>query len=137
MTTATATAEKELVELENRYWQAIRDQDVEGAMRLTDFPCLVAGASGVGSIDPETYKKMMTGGAWTLHDFRLSDAKVRFPTDDVALVAYKVHEDLTVDGKKVPMDAADASVWVRRAGQWRCALHTESLAGDPYGRDRQ
>jgi hypothetical protein len=133
----TATVEKELVELENRYWQAIRDQDVETAMRLTDFPCLVAGASGVASIDPETYRRMMTGGAWTLHAFEIKDTKVRFATDDVALVAYKVHEDLTVDGKKVAMDAADTSVWVRRGGQWRCALHTESLAGDPYGRDRK
>jgi hypothetical protein len=57
--------------------------------------------------------------------------------DSVALVAYKVHEDLTVDGKKVGMDAADTPVWVRIDGQWRCAMHTESLAGDPYGRDRK
>lgn len=62
---------------------------------------------------------------------------MRLLEDDVALVAYKVHEDLTVDGKKVSMDAADSSVWVRRNDQWRCALHTESLAGDPYGRDRK
>jgi hypothetical protein len=26
---------------------------------------------------------------------------------------------------------------VKRNGDWVCALHTESLAGDPYGRDRK
>jgi hypothetical protein len=81
---------------------------------------------------------MMDTAAWTLDDFRFSDgAEVRRLTDDVAIVAYKVHEDLTVEGKPVMLDAADTSVWVRRDGRWLCALHTESLSGDPYGRDRQ
>lgn len=57
--------------------------------------------------------------------------------DDVAIVAYTVHEELTVEGKPVKLDAADASTWVRRDGDWRCVLHTESIAGDPFGRDRQ
>jgi len=47
-----------------------------------------------------------------------------------------VHEELTVEGKPVTLDAADASTWVRRDGRWVCALHTESLRGDPFGRDR-
>jgi len=133
----TGTVEKELLELENRYWQAIKDRDVEAAMRLTDFPCLVAGASGVGLIDKETFTRMMSGARYTLHAFEIRESKVRQAGDDIALMAYKVHEDLTVDGEKVKMDAADTSVWVRRGGQWRCALHTESLAGDPYGRDKK
>ena len=35
------------------------------------------------------------------------------------------------------MPDAAMSVWVRSGGQWRCAMHTESLAGDPCGRDRK
>jgi hypothetical protein len=54
----------------------------------------------------------------------------------VAVLVYNVHEELTVDGKPVTIDAADASTWVRRNGRWVCALHTESLKGDPFGRDR-
>jgi len=61
----------------------------------------------------------------------------RAVTDDVAVVAYKVREQLTVDGKPLTLDAADASTWVRRDGRWLCALHTESIAGDPFGRDRR
>lgn len=57
-------------------------------------------------------------------------------SDDVAIIGYKVHEELTVEGKPIALDAADASTWVRKDGRWVCALHTESLAGDPYGRDR-
>lgn len=56
---------------------------------------------------------------------------------DVAVLAYKVHEHLTVDGQPVSVDAADSSTWVRRDGRWVCALHSESIVGDPFGRDRR
>ena len=55
-------------------------------------------------------------------------------TDDVVVVAYKVREELEVEGEDVEFEAYDASVWVRRRGQWMCALHTESMKGDPFGR---
>jgi hypothetical protein len=80
---------------------------------------------------------MIDTAQWELRDFQLSDdAQVRKLSDDVAILAYNVHENLTVDGQPVSLDAADASTWVRRNGQWKCALHTESIAGDPFGRDR-
>ncbi|HEX6307165.1 MAG TPA: hypothetical protein VFZ69_03190 [Longimicrobiales bacterium] len=46
-------------------------------------------------------------------------------------------EQVTVDGESLPVTSNDSSVWVRRNGEWRCALHTESLAGNPFGRDRR
>ncbi|HEV8118692.1 MAG TPA: nuclear transport factor 2 family protein [Thermoanaerobaculia bacterium] len=130
-------AEKKILELENQYWDAMRRKDVEGAVRLTDFPCMVAGAPGAASVDEQSYRKMMTGAKWTLHDFKITDSRVKIVNDDVALIVYKVHQDLTVDGGKVSMDASDSSVWIRRGGEWRCSLHTESVSGDPYGRDRK
>ena len=45
--------------------------------------------------------------------------------------------ELTVDGKPLQLEAADASVWIKRDGHWRCAVHTESVKGDPFGRDRK
>src|SRR5438477_3722031 len=134
---AEKTTEKELLKLERQYWQAIKDGDVEAAMRLTDDPCIVAGASGVASVDQKSFERIMKDANYTLHDFEVKDdAKVRLIGENVAILAYKVHENLTVDGKSVSMDAADASMWIRRGGRWVCALHTESLLGDPYGRDR-
>jgi len=126
----------ELLNLEKRFWKCMKDKDVETALRMTDDPCIVTGAQGVSRIDKKTFAKMMETGTWVLHDFEIKDAKVHRLSDDVAVIGYKVHEDLTVDGKRLTMDAADASTWVRRNGKWLCALHTESVAGDPYGRDR-
>jgi uncharacterized protein (TIGR02246 family) len=135
---ATTTIEAELLDLEKRYWQALKDQDVDAVLRLTDDPCILTGAQGVGLIDRKTLAAMMQAANYTLNDFELKEgAQVRLLRDDVAIVAYQVHEELTVDGEPVTLDAADASTWVRRNGSWLCALHTESITGDPFGRDRQ
>jgi ketosteroid isomerase-like protein len=135
---ATQTMEAELLDLETRYWQAIKDKDVDTAMRLTDFPCLIAGSTGIRSVDQQSFKKIMSGAAYTLHRFEIKDeAQVRILGDDMAAVAYQIHQELTVDGKPVALDAADTSIWVRRDGRWVCAVHTETVAGDPYGRDRR
>jgi uncharacterized protein (TIGR02246 family) len=133
----TQDAEKELVQLEKQYWQAMKEKNVEAAMRMTDDPCIVTGAQGVASIGRDAFKGMMTDASWSLHDYDVSDVQVRMLSDDVAIVAYKVTEDLTVEGKPVKLEAADSSTWVRRNGRWVCALHTEAIVGDPFGRDRQ
>jgi uncharacterized protein (TIGR02246 family) len=135
-TTDPKDMEKELVGLEKEYWQAIKDKDARTASKYSDDPCIVVGAQGIGSIKPNDYGAMMAAATYDLHDFELKDVQVRVLNDDVAVLAYKVNEELTVDGKKVTMHAADSSTWVRRDGQWVCALHTESVEGDPFGRDR-
>ena len=78
----------------------------------------------------------MTASSWTLHDFHIDEVEVQPLSDDVVIIGYKVHEELTVDDRRPTLDAADASTWVRKNGRWLCALHTESIAGDPFGRDR-
>lgn len=134
----TKTVEAELLELEKRYWQAIKDRDVDAAIRLTDEPCVVTGAQGMGVIDRKTMGAMLKTASYTLHRFEIKPgARVRLLRDDVAIIAYQVREELTVDGKPVALEAADSSAWVRRDGRWLCAMHTEAIAGDPFGRDRR
>ena len=127
-----------LLDLERRFWDAMKTKDAMSAERMTDDGCIVVGAQGVSSIDRQTMGKLTTEGKWELEHYDIEDkkAQVRFVGDDVAIVAYPVTERVVVDGQRVPLAANDASVWVRRNGEWLCALHTESLVGDPYGRDR-
>jgi ketosteroid isomerase-like protein len=129
--------EAKLIDYEKQYWKAIKDRDVPAAMRLTDDPCIVTGAQGVARITRTAFAGMLQAGGWTLHEFTLSDVQVRLLGDDVAVLAYKVKELLTVDGKSLTVEAADSSTWVRREGEWMCALHTEALLGDPFGRDKR
>lgn len=127
---------RELIDLETRYWRALQAKDVDTALALTSDPCVVAGAQGVARIDKSAFAALMQSADWTLKTFDIQDVLVEQPAQDVAVVGYKVREALTVQGEPVELEAADASTWVRRDGNWICALHTESLLGDPYGRDR-
>jgi len=129
----------DLLENERKFWKAMQDKDAGTAGRMTDDSCIVVGAQGVSSIDPKIMEKLTKEGEWELEQYTFDEktAQVRFINDDVALVAYKVNERVAVDGETVHLEANDASVWVRRDGEWLCAMHTESLAGDPFGRDRR
>jgi Domain of unknown function (DUF4440) len=101
--------EQELLELEKQFWQAIKDKNAEATARLSDDPCLITGAQGVGRIDKQAMMGLTKAQSYTLHDFRISDPQVRLLGDEVAVLAYNVHEELTVEGKPVTIDAADAS----------------------------
>jgi hypothetical protein len=82
---------------------------------------------------------LTTEGKWVLEQYSFDEQKrqIRFLTDDIAIIAYPVMERVIVEGQTLPVVANDSSVWIRRDGRWRCALHTESLAGDPFGRDKR
>ena len=132
------TSERDVLALERSFWDALKSKDAERAERMTAEPCIVVGAQGVSAIDGPTMARLTREGPWEIEQYSFDEenAQVRFIDDDVAIVAYTVHERVVVDGETLPVEANDSSVWVRRDGEWRCALHTESLAGDPYGRDR-
>src|SRR3954447_13995215 len=101
-----AAVEQDLLALEYQYWQAIKDRDVEAALRLSDEPCTVVGAQGVGTVDKRTLATMLQSESYTLKRFEFQDPKVRLLSEDVAIVAYKVREELTVDGKSLTLEAA-------------------------------
>ena len=130
--------EQELMDVERRFWNAMQEKDAATASTLTDEQCVIVGAQGVSAIDAKTMAKLTSEGTWELKQYSFDEQKrqIRFLTDDIAIVAYPVKERVIVDGETLPVDANDSSVWVRRDGQWRCALHTESLSGDPFGRDK-
>jgi hypothetical protein len=138
MATMTDTRTRELLDVEHRFWTAMQEKDAGTASAMTDDGCIIVGAQGVSAIDAKSMARMTAEGAWELEQYSFDEQKlqVRFLTDEIAIVAYPVKEDLVVGGKPLSLSANDSSVWVRRGGEWRCALHTESLAGDPYGRDR-
>jgi uncharacterized protein (TIGR02246 family) len=131
-----APADKELIDLETAFFQTMKDKDVARALELIDDAVIVTGGQGLSRISREKFAKLMTGATWVLTDFEITNVETRKITDEVAVIGYRVWQKLTVDGEAIAMDAADTSVWVRKDGKWVCAMHTESVIGDPYGRDR-
>ena len=131
--------EQQIIELEKKFWQSIVDNDVDTSVAMLDEGSVVAGAQGVRMMSRDDYRRMAEQGSgkYELKSFKFADVQVSFPTNDVAVIAYKVTESMDVDGKPLTIEAADATTWVRKDGEWLAALHTESLLGDPFGRDRR
>ena len=129
----------ELLQVESRYWDSMKDRDPREAQDLTDDECIIVGAQGAMTVSPKMVAQMLEGGTWQIDRYALDETKAQIlmVRDDIAIVAYPVHEDLHVDGKKVSFDAFDATVWAKKDGKWVTVLHTESLAGDPFGRDKR
>ena len=122
--------------LERRFWDAMKDRDGFSAMGLSDDPTVVVGVQGVGEIPRTALGAMLEAATWQLLSYDIEDFLVREVAPGTVITAYKVIEELTVDEKPLSLEAYDSSVWVEHDGRWLCSLYTESLAGDPFGRDK-
>jgi hypothetical protein len=125
-----------IIDLENGFWSTMKTRDVAKAVSMMAETCIVTGAQGVASLQKDSFAKMMTEGKWKLIDYSLSDIHVLFPNPAFAVIGYKVTEDIIIEGKQLKLTAADSSVWVQENDVWSCVLHTESITGDPFGRDK-
>ena len=126
---------QDIIELEKKFWQTMVDRDVDTATSMMAGTAIITGAQGAATIDAKAFASMMKEGTWKLHSFKLDKPQVKFNGGDMAIIGYEVTEKLTVDDKPLELIAYDASVWIRVDGEWKCALHTESVKGDPFGRD--
>lgn len=138
-TRTNAATDEELLRLETAYWDAIRTRNGRAVAQMTSDDCTIVGASGASAIDPTSIAKMVESAPYTIRGYRIDPKTTRIVRldDDRVVIAYGVHEDVDVDDRAVSLDAFDASVWHRTDDEWRCVLHTESIAGDAFGRDRR
>jgi hypothetical protein len=128
---------QQIIDLETRFWQSMKDKDVETAKSLIAKEGLVTGPMGTMTIDPEKYAQMTRDGQWTLDDFEINKVEVVQPTEDSAIIAYEVHQTGDMKGKPMDLRCADSSVWVKEGGDWKCALHTETILEDANARQRE
>ena len=120
-------SKQQVVDLETRFWQSIKDKDVATAQAMIADESLVTGPHGTMRLNPAKFGQLMREAPWTLDRFELSEVDVTFPGDDVAVITYKVHETGEMEGKPMDMTAADSTVWVRDGDEWKVALHTETI----------
>lgn len=123
----------DIVALETSYWDAMKAKDGTRSAELSGETSLVSGAHGVMSIAKSKMSKMTEEGKWTLEDYAFDDVQVSIPSPDVAIIAYKVKQTVTMDGKRQEMRAADMSTWLRGKDGWQCHAHSETMIGDQKG----
>jgi hypothetical protein len=82
------------------------------------------------SIAKSKKRQMTEEGGWTLESYSFDDIEVATPTPDVAIIAYTVNQQVTMNGKSQTMRAADSSTWVRGSKGWQCHAHSETILKD-------
>jgi len=119
----------EIMNLEKQYWDAMSSHDLQAAVNLTDFPCIVSSEHGVQSVDREQFEKMFSSHEGSFSSWKIDESKaqVRQIGPDTAVIAYSVHASVVKDGKTQEIDAVDTSTWVKKNDKWVCAMHTETL----------
>ena len=131
-------SDQELLSLEHEFWDAVKDRDARTIGRLTAEQSVIAGAGGASVVGPRDMGKLIETATHRIKEYRIDPQTTRITRlcDDTVAITYGVHEDLLVDDKPVKLDAFDTSVWKKTGTGWTCVLHTESIAGDRFGRDR-
>ncbi|MBK6704607.1 MAG: nuclear transport factor 2 family protein [Caulobacteraceae bacterium] len=129
---ANATKD-EIIALEKDYWDAMKRKDGKRASQLSGKVSLTTGARGVTSIPKDKMGKMTEEGDWTLESYKFEDVEVITPAPDVAIIAYKVTQKVTMGGKPQELQAADSSTWIRGSDGWECHAHSETILQNGKG----
>ena len=123
------TPNKTLIDLENRFWQALVDEDADAAVELLNEPSVLVGARGAMKFDHEGYRNMTANPVWKLKQYELKDIEVVFPNEATAVVAYHVTQHVEEQGKGHSVqEMNDSSTWIKGGDGWKCVMHTETPA---------
>ena len=123
------TLNKTLIDLENKFWQSMVDQDSDTAVSLLSEPALMVSSHGAMKFDHAGYRRMAEQGSMVLTSYELHDVEVVFPNDTTAILTYRVKQETANRGesKGTVQEMADTSTWVRSGSDdWRCVMHTET-----------
>lgn len=126
-----STPSKTLIDLENRFWQSMVEQDTDAALELLLEPALMVSAHGAIKFDHAGYRKMAEQGAMVLTSYELSNVETAFPNETTAILTYRVKQSVAPRGaaKATEQEMNDSSTWVKTPDGWKCAMHTETAVG--------
>ena len=82
--------EQELLDVEKRFWDAMKRKDAHAAEQMTDDGCIVVGAQGVSQIDRKTMAKLTTEGQWELEQYTFDSSKSRVRFISVSPIFWRV-----------------------------------------------
>src|SRR4026209_2354323 len=105
---------KTLIDLENKFWQSMVDEDTDTALAMLNEPALMVSSHGAMKFDHAGYRKMADHGSMVLTSYELRDVEVVFPNDTTAILTYRVKQETANRGesKGKVEEMADTSTWV-------------------------
>ncbi|MDR7269950.1 hypothetical protein J2X20_002608 [Pelomonas saccharophila] len=122
-----------LIAMEKKFWQSMVDEDTDTALGMLNEPSLMVSSHGAMQFSHDQYRQMAEHGDMVIKSFELSDMQVMHPSEDTAVLTYRAKQELAPRGdnaKTIKQEMADSSVWMRKAGEWLCVMHTETEIAD-------
>lgn len=118
-----------LIDLEKKFWQSMVDEDPGTAIDLLAEPSLMVSPQGAFKFDHAKYRQMAANGSMVLKDYELGDVDVVQPSDDTAILTYRVRQTVQMrDKPATTQEMFDTSTWIRVGSRWQCVAHTETPA---------
>lgn len=124
-----ADASKTIIDLEKKFWQSMVDDDADAAIQMLAEPSMMVSSHGSMQFDHAAYRKMAEQGPRVVTSFELKDLKVVFPTEDTAILSYRVKQGVAPrndKGAEEIEEMNDSSTWIRTGKGWKCVMHTET-----------
>jgi hypothetical protein len=111
--------QSQIIELEESFWKAMRNDDVDAAVSLTRFPCLISGPQGSRLVVEDDFREMMKAHSGKeFEGVELKNTLVEILNEETAVITY----EYSLQGKTF----LDASTWVLVNGNWVCGFHSET-----------
>ena len=118
----------ELIARERKYLEAVEAGDGNAAAELTARETLLVSGRGPMRLAPSDIAKMLEDhDSARQYAFVEDGVEVVEVTPAVAVIAYR----LKTRAAGTETEAFDTDVWVKRDGDWRCAVHVETPAEQP------
>lgn len=115
-----------MYDLETAFWSAMRDRDGAAAAELCADTVVTIDAQGVSTLSTEEMQQKLETGERTPGRFYFSEIHVTSPSPDVAVIGYRVKQEVTVEGQDKTFTAAQCATWVYAVDRWLCHARCES-----------
>ncbi len=115
----TSKIQSEIIGLERKYWKAMVDKDIDSAISMTHFPCMISGEHGAKKIEENEYRQILKNSSPDIYkNVAINDPQVEVWNDQTAMITYSTR----INGR----DLVDVSTWILENGKWVCAFHAEN-----------
>ncbi|MFM9903031.1 MAG: nuclear transport factor 2 family protein [Pyrinomonadaceae bacterium] len=108
--------EKEIINKQTAYFESLKNKNsaAAAAVLADDYVGVYSG----GIFDRDREIKDLKDFAAVLSEYRISEQRVRFPNVKTAIITFRLHVKVVVEGKDFFEDDNIACVWTKRKKSW-------------------
>jgi len=121
-----ADLKDEFLAMEKSSWTAWGKHDVKAFGNLVTEDAVSVFSDGTSALGREKILADVGSHTCRLKSFNFSDASVRQPSEDTAILTYTAAQDLTCGEVRSPPKILVSTVYVRQDGKWRWLNYQET-----------